>query len=299
MEAVFADFEADLGALATLSDGSLSPLFANAAEDGVFTAEPSEGGGPLERPADIERFIELDEDIPADIALIARRQTLGAATDFERAWLLQYWFRDSGAFVYSTQVSTGHGVLDLEAWLTEPTSLNYRTGYCEQFAASMAVLGRAIGIPSRVVWGFTPGRVQTQADGTEVIVVRDNNAHAWVEMWMDGFGWVKFDPTPRGDGTQPESVTASFDPVVYLPPPDPNAPPISVPGFLDESEIPGQFDEQGNPIDPNGSAFNLEAWWWVLTRTGGSRVLHPADEGGSSPRPSSPDQGRRYHRGVG
>jgi transglutaminase-like putative cysteine protease len=264
VEAVSPDFDADLGALATLPDGTLSPLFANAAEDGLFTAEPGPGGGSLERPADIERFVELDEDLPPDILQVARRQTLGATTDFERAWLLQYWFRDSDDFIYSTDVSTGHGALVLEEWLTDPLSLNYRTGYCEQFAASMAVLGRALGIPSRVVWGFTPGRVQTQADGTEIIVVRDNNAHAWVEMWMNGFGWVKFDPTPRGDGTLPDSVTAQFDPVAYLPPPDPNAPGILRPGFLDESEIPGSLDELGNPVGQGGSWFDIASWWWIL-----------------------------------
>ena len=264
VEAVFPDFEADLGAYATLPNGTLSPLFANAAEDGEFTAQPSTNNGAVGRPADIERFIELDEDMPAAIGQVARQQTSGATTDFERAWLLQWWFRDSSQFEYSTEVSTGHGVLDLEDWLTDPTSQNYRTGYCEQFAASMAVLGRALNIPSRVVWGFTPGRVQTQADGTEVIVVRDNNAHAWVEMWMDGFGWVKFDPTPRGDGTLPDSVTAAFNPVPYLPPPDPNAPDIARPGFIDDSEIPGQLDEDGNPIGGGDSLFDFASWWWII-----------------------------------
>jgi hypothetical protein len=264
VEAVFPDFDADLAALATLPDGTLSPLFANAAEDGVFALEAATGGGEAGRPADIERFTELDEDLPPAIAQIARRQTLGATTDFERAWLLQWWFRDSNQFEYSTDVSTGHGVLVLEDWLSDATSQNFRTGYCEQFAASMAVLGRALGIPSRVVWGFTPGSVQTHADGTEVIVVRDNNAHAWVEMWMDGFGWVKFDPTPRGDGTLPDSVTAAFNPVPYLPPPDPNAPDIDRPGFLDESEIPGELDEEGNPIGQGDSWLNIATWWWIL-----------------------------------
>ena len=269
VEAIFPDFEADLGALATRPDGTLSPLFANAAEDGVFTAEPGPGGAALDRPDDIEHFIELDEDLPAAIGQVARRQTSGATTNFERAWLLQWWFRDSLQFEYSTDVTTGHGVLELLDWLTDPASLNYRTGYCEQFAASMAVLGRALGIPSRVVWGFTPGKVQTQADGTEVIVVRDNNAHAWVEMWMDGFGWVKFDPTPRGDGTLPDSVTASFNPVAYLPPPDPNAPDIARPGFIDDSEISGELDEEGNPIGAGDSLFDFASWWWILPASAG------------------------------
>lgn len=121
--------------------------------------------------------------------------------------MLEHWFRYSGDFAYSTDVSTGHDSLLLEDWLSDPTSRNYRTGYCEQFATSMAVLGRLLNIPSRVVLGFTPGEVTSQG----VIQVRDTNAHAWVEMWMPEVGWVQFDPTPRGE-FQPESLTASFDP---------------------------------------------------------------------------------------
>lgn len=261
VEAVFPDYQKDLGALGTLPDGSFSPLFANAAADGAFSEEPALPPGSLDRPADIERFVDLPEDTPADILRVARVQTRGASTDFERAWLLEHWFRTE--FVYSTNVSTGAGSLDIDAWLNEPLSENYRTGYCEQFAASMAVLGRAIGIPSRVVWGFTPGKVDVQDDGTEVITVRDNNAHAWVEMWMDGFGWVKFDPTPRGDGI-PQSVTTAFDPAPYLPPPDPNAPDIARPGFLDESQIPDRVDQNGNPLNGDGSFLGIASWWWWI-----------------------------------
>jgi transglutaminase-like putative cysteine protease len=264
VETVFPVFDADLGALASLPDGTLSPMFANAAEAGEFSAQPAPPPAVVNRPDDLDRFIQLPTDTPLDLLNVARRETLGATTDFERAWLLENWFRESGDFVYSTNVSTGHAVLDLEAWLTDPTSLNYRTGYCEQFAAAMAVLGRALEIPSRVVWGFTPGEVRVQEDGSEVIVVRDNNAHAWVEMWMDGYGWVKFDPTPRGDGTQPESMTAQFDPVAYLPPPDPDASAgPDRPGFIDDSLTDG-VDSNGNPIDGGGALPDLSGWWWVL-----------------------------------
>jgi len=79
------------------------------------------------------------------------------------------------------------------------------------------VMARTIGIPSRVVTGFGPGEVQP--DGT--IVVRDRNAHAWVELWMDTQGWVRFDPTPGGPGGTGGSSTGlvSFDARDYVPPP--------------------------------------------------------------------------------
>jgi transglutaminase-like putative cysteine protease len=63
----------------------------------------------------------------------------------------------------------------------------------------MGVLARLLDIPTRTVLGFTPG--ETRSDGS--ILVRDANAHAWVEVWLPAQGWVRFDPTPRGDGVNP------------------------------------------------------------------------------------------------
>ncbi len=254
--------EEDLGALATRPDGTLSPLFANASEAGATQIEPGSPPGDVTQPSDLERFTVLPEDLPNGIAQTARRQTVGASSPFEAAWLLQHWFRDSGEFTYSTDVTTGHGSLDLEEWLSDPDSLNYHVGYCEQFAAAMAVLGRAVGIPSRVVWGFTPGRVEEQSDGTPVVVVRDNNAHAWVEMWMDGFGWVKFDPTPRGDGAIPESITSGFDPEPFLPPPGSESSTLLQPGLFDGEDPRFQIDLSDNPIGDGSSRFQL-SWVWL------------------------------------
>ncbi len=254
----------DVAALATGSDGELTPLFAAAAEAGEFqlgpdTREPT----TREVPADLERYLQLPEDTPLGILAEALVRTEGATTDFERAWLLQHWFRDSGDFTYSATVSTGHSTLDLEAWLTDSGSLNFRTGYCEQFAASMGVMGRALGIPSRVVWGFTPGQIVPQPGGEDMIQVRDNNAHAWVEMWMDGFGWVRFDPTPRGGGVLPASMTAAFDPGAYLDQPEA---PISgapeEPGFVERG-----FEEGLPGTETSGPAAGPFPWIAVTLAT--------------------------------
>ena len=254
--AEFPVYETDLGALATAANGELSPIFAAAAEAGEFIAEASPPADEITPPDDLEFFTRLPSDLPSQLLGIALRQTRGATTDFERAWMLQHWFRDSGDFDYSLNVSTGSGALDLAEWLDDPESENYRTGYCEQFAVSMAVLARQLGIPSRVIIGFTPGAATT-VDGVEVIQVRDTNLHAWVEMWMDGFGWVRFDPTPRGD-FQPESLTAGFDPAEFIPeaaPPAvgvPEVPPdvMGGPGFVEDPDF-----------APAGSGGPR---WWIL-----------------------------------
>ena len=68
-----------------------------------------------------------------------------------------------------------------------------RAGYCQQFAGTMGLMLRMLGIPSRVVAGFAPGTRHAD-DGT--FQVRDLDAHSWVEAYFRGIGWVTFDPTP-------------------------------------------------------------------------------------------------------
>ena len=66
-------------------------------------------------------------------------------------------------------------------------------GYCQQFAGSMALMLRMVGIPARVVSGFAPGNLDSEQG---VYEVRDLDAHAWVEVYLRRIGWVTFDPTP-------------------------------------------------------------------------------------------------------
>ncbi|MGH2870312.1 MAG: transglutaminase domain-containing protein [Solirubrobacteraceae bacterium] len=68
-----------------------------------------------------------------------------------------------------------------------------RIGYCQQFSGAMALLLRMAGVPARVSAGFTAG---TRSGANGAFVVTDINAHAWVEVWFPGYGWVRFDPTP-------------------------------------------------------------------------------------------------------
>lgn len=67
-----------------------------------------------------------------------------------------------------------------------------RTGYCEHFASSFAVMMRMAGIPARIVTGYQGGYVNTIGD---YLVVRQSDAHAWTEVWLDDRGWVRIDPT--------------------------------------------------------------------------------------------------------
>lgn len=197
----------DLGLLAS-RDGELSPMFAEAVESGELSLTPRRGS-TAPPPADIGVYTELSGEIDPRIPQLAEQVTAAASTPFEAALLLEDFLR---GFSYSTDVTTGQSTLELADWLTDPESPNYRTGYCEQFATAMAVLGRALSLPTRVVIGFTSGEVVETEDGP-LHIVRERNAHAWVEVWIDGQGWVGFDPTPRSDGANTSmSSTIGFDP---------------------------------------------------------------------------------------
>jgi transglutaminase-like putative cysteine protease len=134
-----------------------------------------------------DRYLQLPDDFSQRIREQADTVTQGSEGPYEKAMALQTWFRNT--FDYSTTVQRGHSSDAMEAFLFET-----KTGYCEQFAGTYAAMARHLGIPSRVVVGFTKG----MQDPNEPTLFRVNgeHAHAWVELWFEGFGWIIFDPTP-------------------------------------------------------------------------------------------------------
>jgi hypothetical protein len=87
------------------------------------------------------------------------------------------------------------------------TFLNDRRGYCEQFAATMALMARVEGIPARVDVGFTPG---APVANTNTYLVTTADAHAWPELYFPNAGWLRFEPTPRADG---QTTTPAYAPL--------------------------------------------------------------------------------------
>lgn len=77
-----------------------------------------------------------------------------------------------------------------------------REGYCEQFATSLCVMARSVGLPSRYVTGYLPG---TFNPITGFYEIKSSDAHAWAEIYFEGYGWMLFDPVP-GENPNPESV---------------------------------------------------------------------------------------------
>jgi transglutaminase-like putative cysteine protease len=138
--------------------------------------------------------------------LLARARAVAGNTHspYAAAVALERWFRTTGGFTYSTQPPQTPGLPPLAGFV-----LVTKTGYCQHYAGAMALMLRLLGVPARVAVGFVRGRY---ANGAWTIT--DHDAHAWVEVWFRGYGWLPFDPTP-GRGRLAASYSAAspnFDP---------------------------------------------------------------------------------------
>jgi len=124
----------------------------------------------------------------------------GAKTQFEDAVALQDWLAN-GSFGYTLNAPTVLNSSGLAKFL-EVT----KKGYCQQFSFAMAVLARLLGIPSRVAYGFTSG---TPVSGNSWLVTT-HDAHAWPELYFQGYGWLRFEPTPSGVTGQGTAYPLSY-----------------------------------------------------------------------------------------
>jgi transglutaminase-like putative cysteine protease len=132
----------------------------------------------------------LDPRIPRLAAQIAGP----ASDDYHKAVALEVYLKTH--YGYTLQLLRSPVADPLANFLFER-----KQGHCEYFASSMAVMLRTLGVPSRVVNGF---RSQEFNDVTGNYVIRAKDAHAWVEAYFPGYGWITFDPTPGGAVGTPE-----------------------------------------------------------------------------------------------
>ena len=175
-------------------------------------ATPSEIAGYLEVVPDVgfpafgtparDQAVETLFAARSDDALLAEyeplyrkaREVVGnSRTPYLAAATLETWLRSQGGFVYEERPEQPAGA-------TPPLVdfvLRTQEGYCQHYAGAMAVMLRLLGIPARVAVGFTSGEYDDRRNQWEVT---DHNAHAWVEVYFPGYGWLPFDPTPgRGN----------------------------------------------------------------------------------------------------
>lgn len=197
-------------------------------------------------PGDVDYLAVPDSEHIDDVTALAAELTAEAQTPYAKAMALQSFLRSTANFEYDTRVppaTSEDAVWDF---------LQDRRGYCVQFATAMAIMARTLDIPTRVAIGFLPGEA-VESDGTFTYVVTGKQAHAWPELYFEGFGWVRFEPTPAEQTGLPPLWS---DPLAGLPAGGP-----TTPDFLDPAQAgadPGQ--QPANPVIGPGVTAGSDLW---------------------------------------
>jgi transglutaminase-like putative cysteine protease len=205
-------------------------------------------------------FRELYTQHPTDPTVDDKVAELieGKSTDYDKVRALYYYFTKDNGFTYSLSTQAAGGSTDIAAFLQT------KTGYCQQYAAALAWMARAAGVPARVAFGFTRG---DQRDG-DAYVITNRNAHAWTEVYLKGFGWIPFDATPsasvpgsaRSDWAPDTDETAPV-PTASTTAPLPGAESSVDPGAANRPD-PGANNPGNNAItDPGTSPVSTTGLW--------------------------------------
>jgi len=132
------------------------------------------------------RYLQLPEDLDPRIVQLAKDITAKGKSTFEKASLVEGYLKRF--YAYSLNLTWDPGPQPLATFLFKA-----KAGHCEYFASSMAILLRAAGVPTRLINGFLMGEYNPVGDD---YIVRQSDAHSWVEVYIPGHGWMEFDPTP-------------------------------------------------------------------------------------------------------
>jgi transglutaminase-like putative cysteine protease len=184
------------------------------------------------------KYLQLPSTLPQRVKNLAHQVMDNLPNAYERAEALETFLR-SPPYSYSAQVkATPPGRDPVDYFL-----FDLKQDFCEYFASAMVVMLREVGVPARLVEGFTTG---TFDSASNAYVVREQDAHAWVEVYFPGYGWIEFEPTPsqppfpRQDAALPNS-DGSIGPGVG-----------DVEGGLDDPDRPNRAEEQINADDEGG-----------------------------------------------
>jgi transglutaminase-like putative cysteine protease len=134
------------------------------------------------------KYLQLPSTLPQRVKTLAHQIMDNVPNTYDRAEALESFLR-SPPYSYSAQVkATPPGRDPVDYFL-----FDLKQDFCEYFASAMVVMLREEGIPARLVEGFTTGTYDSPSD---TWVVREQDAHAWVEAYFPQYGWIEFEPTP-------------------------------------------------------------------------------------------------------
>jgi transglutaminase superfamily protein/transglutaminase TgpA-like protein/uncharacterized protein DUF4129 len=148
-------------------------------------------------------YLQVPTGISPQVWKTNQQWTQGTTNAYDALKRLEAHLSDQTQFTYSVDNPPVPGNVDAVSWL-----LQTRRGYCTYYATAMTIMARQLGIPARIVNGFSQGHLDIQH---KVWVVDGSDAHSWVQAYFPGFGWINFDPTPGyalNNGSNPHPVTS-------------------------------------------------------------------------------------------
>jgi len=148
-----------------------------------------------------DRYLALPDKVPARVLALARDLTATEPTPYDRARAIESYLR---TFPYNLDLPRPK----LDRDVVDYFLFDLRQGYCDYYATSMVVLARAAGLPARLAIGYHTG---TYDEVNHRYVVTEADAHAWVEIYFPGYGWIEFEPTA---GVSPLDRPADVPPLV-------------------------------------------------------------------------------------
>lgn len=205
-----------------------------------------------------QRYLQLPDSVPFRVRDLALRITAAYENPYDKAEAIEAVLR---TYTYNQQVAAPPaGVDGVDYFLFES-----RQGYCDYYASAMVVMLRAVGVPARLVVGYTPGELLPNPnDGPEqpdTYRILERNGHAWPEVYFPSYGWIQFEPT----ASEPLRVR----PVVVEPEPTEPVPPRpnSFPGGLNTDGRPQPDDFEDRMAGAGQGARNRQLarnWGWIL-----------------------------------
>ncbi len=187
---------------------------------------------------------------------LAQRLKRGARTPYEFVRRVDTYLGSEDFRYDERPLPVDPGEVPLEHFLFDT-----KAGYCQHYSGAMALLLRFGGVPARVATGFSPGGYRRKQGEW---VVRDRDAHSWVEAWFDGIGWVTFDPTPSA--TPARSLIAAVDEPGADAADDSAADAAATqPGGRNPAGARGELDPAGAGGGPGVVALDdgRSPWWYV------------------------------------
>lgn len=133
-----------------------------------------------------DRYIKLPDSVPERVKNLALEITSQATNDYDRAKAIEAYLSQNYKYTLKP------GSVTQNSDFVDYFLFDKKEGYCTYFASAMTVLTRSMGIPARYVEGYVLPNSPTYGTTYEVT---NNRAHAWVEVYFEGLGWIPFEPT--------------------------------------------------------------------------------------------------------